>query len=87
MVSISECLETNKLTSLYDRRKELDIQCLRKIEFGMFDIKLGDYIRFSTSHNTRGGAISWTQRTNIWRYSYYNRMRPDIKVFTPPATV
>ena len=83
--SITDCRNDHAISSLSTRRRELDILFLRKIEAGLFDVKLNAYIRFSTAYDTRGKSISWTQRTNAWKYSYYNRMRPDVKVYFPPT--
>ena len=83
--SITDCRNDHNISSLSIRRRELDILFLRKIEAGLFDVKLNNYIRFSTAYDTRGKSISWTQRTNAWKYSYYNRMRSDVKVYFPPT--
>ena len=83
--SITDCRNDHAISSLSTRRRELDILFLRKIEAGLFDVKLNAYIRFSTAYDTRGKSISWTQRTNAWKYSYYNRMRTDVKVYFPPT--
>ena len=83
--SITDCRNDHNISSLSIRRRELDILFLRKIEAGLFDVKLNNYIRFSTAYDTRGKSISWTQRTNAWKYSYYNRMSSDVKVYFPPT--
>jgi hypothetical protein len=83
--SVTECMNRHSIVSLSDRRKDLDILFLRKTEAGLFDLNLNCYIRFSTDHNTRGKTISWTHRTNAWRFSYFNRIRHDIKVIFPPS--
>ena len=87
MDSITLCRDANNIPSLSSRRTELDISYLRKVEFGLFDVKLSDYIRFNSNYNTRGKAISWPQRTNIWKNSYYNRMRSQVKVHSPPGSL
>ena len=83
--SVTECMNRHSIVSLSDRRKDLDILFLRKTEAGLFDLNLNCYIRFSTDHNTRGKTISWTHRTNAWRFSYFNRICHDIKVIFPPS--
>ena len=85
--SITLCRDANNIPSLSSRRTELDITYLRKVEFGLFDVKLSDYIRFNSNYSTRGKAISWPQRTNIWKNSYYNRMRSQVKVHSPPGSL
>ena len=82
--SITECRDLNNVCSLSTRRDQLDTIFLRKVECGLFDINLSDYIRFSTTYNTRGKVISWVQRTNAWKHSYFNRMRPQVKVIFQP---
>ena len=85
--SVTDCMSRNNIISLQNRRDELDILLLRKIEAGLYDIQLNTYVRFTTHHNTRGKVISWTQNINQWRYSYYNRVRGEIKVyFDNPTT-
>ena len=83
--SITECRNLNNIVSLADRRAELDTLFLRKVEAGLFEIKLNKYIRFSSkAHNTRGNAISWVHRTNAWKFSYFNRIKDQVKVSFPP---
>ena len=79
--SVSECMNRNHIVSLHDRRDELDILFLRRVEAGLYDISLNTYIRFTSGHNTRGKVISWQHNINQWRYSYYNRIRGEIKVY------
>jgi hypothetical protein len=83
--SITECRNLNNIVSLADRRAELDTLFLRKVEAGLFEIKLIKYIRFSSkAHNTRGNTISWVHRTNAWKFSYFNRIKDQVKVYFPP---
>ena len=81
--SVTECMLNHDIVSLYDRRSQLDEKLLRKIEFGDYHIKLNDYITFNTSHNTRQTTISCQHRLDCSRYSYFNRMRPKVKVYFP----
>ena len=87
--SVTDCMSLNHIVSLYDRRRELDILMLRKIEAGLFEVQLNSYIKFSSSHNTRGKVISHQHNVNQWKFSYYNRMREEVKVYfdpNPPLT-
>lgn len=81
--SISDRMKQHNILSLSDRREKLDTLVLRKIEAGLFDIRLNPYIKFATNHNTRGKTISHQHRTNQWKHSYYNRMRDQVKVYFP----
>lgn len=85
--SVTECLMSNNILSLHDRRREQDILLLRKIEAGLYEVKLNSYVRFTTTHNTRGKVISWQHNVNQWRFSYFNRIRDDIKVYFEPQTL
>ena len=78
--SVTDYMSRNDIISLQNRRDELDILFLRKIEAELYDIKLNTYIRFTAHHNTRGKVISWTQNINQWRHSYFNRVRGEIEV-------
>ena len=85
--SVTDCMISNNISSLHDRRREQDILLLRKIEAGLYEVKLNSYVRFTTVHNTRGKVISWQHNTNQWRFSYFNRIRDDIKVYFDPQTL
>ena len=74
---------SNNILSLHDRRREHDILLVRKIEAGLYEVKLDSYVRFTTVHNTRGQVISWQHNTNQCRFSYFNRIRDDINVCVP----
>ena len=83
--SVTECMTNHAIPLLSDRREAIDITFLRKVEGGLFDIKLNTYIRFvSSTHDTRGKTISWQHSCDAWSHSYYNRMRPEVKVYFPP---
>ena len=77
-------MSSNNIVPLSDRRDQLDTIFLRKIEAGLFEIKLNDYIRFNNTHDTRGKSISWHYKINPWKYCYYNRVRDQVKVYFPP---
>ena len=79
--SVTDCMERNHILPLSDRRETLDMSFLRKIECGLFDIGLNQYIQLTHSHDTRGKSTSWAYNINPWKYSYYNRVRKDVKVF------
>lgn len=78
--SITECLLLNGISLLSDRRNQLDTLMLRRIEAGLYDIKLEDYLRFTERYHTRGGSINWHYKVNAWKFSFYNRLRDQVKV-------
>lgn len=82
--SVSDCMLRNNIVCLSDRRCDLDILMLRKIEAGLYEVKLNAFVRFGSSHNTRGRVISWHHNVNQWRFSYFNRIRDHIKVYFDP---
>ena len=84
--SVTDCMLSNQIVSLHDRRHDLDILMLRKIEAGLYEVKLNAYVRFSTTHNTRGKVIGYQHNVNQWRYSFFNRIRDNIKVYFDPDT-
>ena len=84
--SVSNCMTDNGIICLSDRRDNIDIQFLRKIEAGDYKVRLKDYIQIGThDHNTRGKTVSWQHRVNPWRYSYYNRVRDKVATNTNPS--
>ena len=77
--SVSQCMIDHGLFSLSDRREELDVQFIRKVEDRQFKVRLEDYLRINThGHNTRGNVISWQHRVNPWRHSFYNRVKDKV---------
>ena len=82
--SITDCMSKNNISLLSDRRDELDTLFLRKVEAGLYEVKLNSYIRFNHTHDTRGKSISWHYNVNPWKYSFYNRVRDQVKVYFPP---
>ena len=84
--SVTDCMLKNDVLSLHDRRDELDIVFLRRVEAGLYNIQLNTYVRFASQHNTRGKTISWQHNINQWKYSYFNRIQGDIKVYFDPST-
>ena len=79
--SVSDAMQKHNITSLFDRRIEADIAFLRRLEFGDYQLKLSNYITGNTAHNTRHGTINPHFRTNVFRNSYYNRIRGEIKFY------
>lgn len=82
--SVTDCMNNNSICLLSDRRDTLDTLFLRKIEAGLFEIQLNQYIRFTHTHNTRGKSVSWHHNVNQWKYSFFNRVREQVKVYFPP---
>lgn len=78
--SVSDTMSNNGIMSLCDRRKELDLAYLGKVEMGMYDVKLQDYICSQSLHNTRYGTINPHFTVNSFKYSFYNRMREHVKL-------
>ena len=77
--SVSQCMIDHGLFSLSDRREELDVQFIRKVEDRQFKVRLEDYLQINThGHNTRGNVISWQHQVNPWRHSFYNRVKDKV---------
>lgn len=76
--SITNCMEENSIAQLADRRKELDEKFIKKIEFGLYDVNINDYVSFNNSHFTRHGAINPHYRLDQFKYSFYNRMSSSL---------
>ena len=83
--SITDCMTEHGISSLSDRRSELDTKFLRRVEFGDYNISLNDYIAYNPTYNTRHKTIDVHHRLNCSKYSYYNRMRDQVKVIFPPT--
>ena len=81
IVSISNVMEKEKIVSLEARRSETDLNFLRKIEFGLYDINLEKYITHNKNHNTRGKVVNDQYNTDQFKYSFFNRMNGKVKVF------
>ena len=47
--SITNCMEENSIAQLADRRKELDEKFIKKIELGLYDVNINDYVSFNNS--------------------------------------
>ena len=71
-------MEDNTIVQLKDRRKELDDKFIKKIEFGLYDININNYVSFNFSHFTRHGAINPHYRLDQFKYSFYNRMSSSL---------
>lgn len=78
--SVSECMIAHDVISLFDRRNALDLQLINKIQLGDYDIDIRDYIHFNTTHNTRGNTINPQFNSNIFKDTFFNRMRPAVKI-------
>ena len=77
--SVSDTMHEHNITSLFDRRIEADIAFLRRLEFADYQLKLSNYIAGNTAHNTKHGTINAHYFcTNVFRNSYYNRIRGEI---------
>lgn len=77
--SVTECMTSNDVVVLGARRQELDLNFLRRVEFGLYEVDLSTYISFNESHFTRHGTINPHFVLDQFKYSFYNRMRPFIK--------
>ena len=84
--SITEIMANKCITSLSDRRQELDTKFLRRIEFGDYNISLNNYISFNQSYETRNRTVNVHHRLDCSKYSYFNRMREQVKVYFPTNT-
>jgi len=80
LASVSQTMKDHDILSLEDRRHAFDIHFLGKIECGMYDIQLKNYLTFHNKHNTRRGTINPHYTTNQFKNSYYNRMRQHVKL-------
>jgi hypothetical protein len=80
MDSVTETMLKHNIISLSERRDVLDLAYLAKVECGLYDIELSDYISFNKEHNTRHGTINPHYTVNVFKYSFYNRMREFVKL-------
>ena len=72
-------MKDNTIMQLKDRRKELDDKFIKKIEFGLYDININNYVSFNLSHFTRhSSAINPQYRLDQFKYSFYNRMSSSL---------
>jgi len=78
--SLSETIQSENIITLKERRDQLDTNFLRKIEFGLFDIKLEKYVKKNNSHNTRNMVVKPHFNVNQFKQSFYNRMSDQVKV-------
>jgi hypothetical protein len=84
--SVTEVMQEYNLVPLGERRDAHDLNFLRRIEFGLYDIELKDYIQFNTAYNTRGGTVNPHFVIDQFKYSFYCRMRDKVKVFFPSSS-
>lgn len=83
---ITKCRDENEIIFLSDRRDSLDTLFLRKIEASLYNIQLNEYIKFAlVTHDTRSKILSHQHRTNVWRFSFYNRIKNQVKIYFPPT--
>ena len=78
--SVTETMHAHDIVSLFDRRQQLDTQLINKIQLGDYNIDIRDYIQFNTAHDTRGNTINPQFNSNIFRHTFYNRMRASVKI-------
>lgn len=78
--SISELMTNKCILSLSDRRDQLDLRFLAGVQLGDYDLQLKNYITFNTHHNTRGNTVNPHFHLNQFKFSYFNRMRSEVKV-------
>ena len=71
-------MEDYTIMELKYRRKELDEKFIKKIEFGLYDININNYVSFNLSHFTRHGAINPHHRLDQFKYFFYNRMSSSL---------
>ena len=84
--SITDCMSEHNISSLSDRRSDLDTKFLRRIEFGDYNIVLNQYIAYNSTYNTRNRTVDVHHRLNCSKFSFYNRMREQVKVIFPSDT-
>jgi len=78
--SVTESMKEHDIKSLLERRKDLDLMFLKRIEFGCYNIRIKDYIHFNESYNTRGGTLNPHFYLNQFKHSFFNRMRGEVAV-------
>ena len=45
--SVTATMNANNIDNLFDRRNSIDTKFLRKIEFGVYNLKQNDYINYN----------------------------------------
>jgi len=85
--SVNAAMQNHGISQLSERRDALDVLFLRKIEFGLYDIKLNNYVSFNSNYHTRGGTLNPKLTSDQFKYSFFNRIRDkiNIKLFHPPT--
>ena len=73
-------MSEHNISSLSDRRSDLDTKFLRRIEFGDYNIVLNQYIAYNSTYNTRNRTVDVHHRLNCSKFSFYNRMGEQVKV-------
>jgi len=77
---LSDVMKANDIKSLEDRRNDLDIHFLRRIEFGLYDIYLENYIQMNQNYDTRHRAVAASLNLDTFKYHFYNRNIKNVKV-------
>lgn len=77
---VSDTMEINNIISLSRRREQLDERFLNKVQLGDYNVKLSTYLQFNSAYNTRGKTVNPFFSINQFKYSYFNRMRPFVKI-------
>lgn len=80
--SVTDKMTLNKIQTTSSRRVEHDKSFLGKVQCGEYDITLEQYIT-QNMYNTRNRVIRNQYNTNAFKFSYYNRMCGEVKVFFP----
>ena len=58
MDSVSECKKLNEIERLNRRREDLDYNFLKRVELGLHNIDLDDFITFDNSYQTCHGTVN-----------------------------
>lgn len=75
MDGVSECMKSNEIETLAVRREDLDFKFLKRIEFGLYDLVLDEYISFNQFYQTRHGTVNPHFGNDQFKFSFFNRVR------------
>ena len=78
--SLSDIMKLKQIDTLEDRRAEQDTKFLRKIEFGLYDVKLENYITQNNCHDTRHKLVNSQYSINQFKHSFFCRMGKQVKI-------
>ena len=84
--SVTDCMEKNNISTLEIRRKELDTNFIEKIESGLYELNINNYVSFNQSYFTRNGTVAPHFRLNQFKFSFYNRTRVLLDGQAPPSS-